>query len=101
VSTSTDESAMSGKRALLLAAGDQVAIVLESVSANDNVDVRDQGNTIRLIASESIQRFHKIALVDLLVGDPVVRDGYVIGVVTRAVHAGEWVHIHNLKSQRA
>ncbi len=108
------------KPALRLAEGDHVANVIEFVAAGDSVDVRSSGGartraeldertaapvesaTIgALIATQNISKFHKIALVDLDVGEQIVRDGYVIGIASCPIRRGDWVHIHNLKSQRA
>lgn len=55
----------------------------------DNVEVllRSEGN---------VPAGHKIALCDIAEGDPVIKYGSPIGHATRAIHAGEWVHSHNM-----
>ena len=108
------------KPALCLAEGDHVANVLEFVANGDSVDIRSSGSAKTttgtaggtaaavvsavggaLIATQNISKFHKIALLDLDVGEQIVRDGYVIGIASCPIKRGDWVHIHNLKSQRA
>lgn len=109
------------RKAFRLAAGDHVGNVLETVTAGETLRVsgpdglnsgslgsagrpeKDRGveEFASLKANQNIKRFHKVALVDLAVGDQVVRGGYVIGIASCPIRRGDWVHIHNLKSQRA
>ena len=51
-----------------------------------------------IVAREDIPAGHKIAVKDVAVGKPVLKYGYKIGVATRDISAGEWVHSHNLRS---
>ena len=51
-----------------------------------------------IAAVESISRGHKVALRDLGPDDAVIKFGTRIGHATRAIRAGEWVHLHNLAS---
>lgn len=111
-----DRDEGSHRRACCLSEGDHVANVLDAVVAGDSVVVSgaisdtDSGKAVvpgsavssgTLLANEDIRRFHKIAMTDLAMGEAVVRDGYVIGVARCAIARGDWVHIHNIKSQRA
>jgi len=41
---------------------------------------------------------HKIARVALHPGDQILRYGMPIGSATQPIAAGEWVHLHNMKS---
>lgn len=43
---------------------------------------------------------HKFALKDLKNGDAVIKYGIEVGEMTADVKAGEYVHIHNLRSKR-
>jgi (2R)-sulfolactate sulfo-lyase subunit alpha len=43
---------------------------------------------------------HKVALVDLKVGDTVIKYGQDIGKVVAPIARGEHVHVHNLKTKR-
>ncbi|WP_186132502.1 UxaA family hydrolase [Burkholderia gladioli] len=49
-----------------------------------------------LVASAEIPPAHKIACRDVAQGAPVRRYGQIIGFATRAIRAGEHVHVHNL-----
>jgi (2R)-sulfolactate sulfo-lyase subunit alpha len=55
---------------------------------------------VRVEVRDAIPLGHKIALRHLDAGDGVVEYGEVIGEATRAIEAGEHVHIHNLRSRR-
>ena len=43
---------------------------------------------------------HKFALADRAAGDDVIEYGVRIGVATAAITAGDYVHVHNLRSAR-
>jgi altronate hydrolase len=73
---------------LVLHQTDDVAVALQPLAPGQRV----QG----LIIHEAIAPGHKIARVDLPKGTPVHKYGHVIGVATVPIHAGQWVHTHNL-----
>jgi altronate hydrolase/altronate dehydratase small subunit len=50
------------------------------------------------MAVEPIARGHKIALRSLAEGEAVLKFGVRIGHASRAIAAGEWVHLQNLAS---
>lgn len=86
--------------ATALAAGDNVAVVLQPVAAGEPVIVKTPGGLVELQAVEPIALCHKIALTDLAPGDAVVKYGECIGEATAAIARGSWVHVHNLRSRR-
>lgn len=47
-----------------------------------------------------VPRGHKVALVDLPAGAPVLKYGFVIGVMTAPAKKGEHVHTHNLRTPK-
>jgi len=49
---------------------------------------------------EPIALCHKFALRDIAAGEPIIKYGESIGRATRAIRAGEHVHVHNLVSAR-
>jgi altronate dehydratase len=51
-------------------------------------------------ALEEIPASHKIALRDIAGGEEIIKYGEPVAVSTRAIKRGEWVHTHNLESQR-
>lgn len=61
------------------------------------VDVRGAGEAV-IDLVEPIELGHKVALVDTAEGAPIVKFGIAIGLATRPIRAGEWVHLHNCRS---
>jgi (2R)-sulfolactate sulfo-lyase subunit alpha len=57
-------------------------------------------NSIEATASEAIPLGHKIALRDFAVDDTVTKYDCPIGKIVKPTKAGQWVHIHNLKTKR-
>ena len=53
---------------------------------------------VTLVPRGEVPAGHKIALQDIAAGEAVVKYGWPIGTASRAIRAGEWVHVHNLKS---
>jgi (2R)-sulfolactate sulfo-lyase subunit alpha len=62
------------------------------------VTADDSDFTLRVNAAVPIG--HKVALVDLMPGDTVIKYGQDIGRVVQPVARGEHVHVHNLKTKR-
>jgi altronate dehydratase len=85
--------------AVQIARGDHVAVALHDLSGTVCVRRGDEIVSINLLAP--IPLGHKFALSDLAEGSEVLKYGAPIGRLTRSVSAGEHVHVHNLKSQRA
>lgn len=87
--------------AAALSADDNVAVVLQPVAAGEDVVVKLGEWLVTVTAREPIALCHKIALVDLRPGDPVLKYGECIGEASAPIARGAWVHIHNLHSRRA
>jgi altronate dehydratase len=75
---------------------DNVAIILNSIKKGESFDL--EGNP--WTAKENINFGHKIALIDLPRGSRVVKYGEEIGCATQDIKKGDWVHVHNLESDR-
>jgi galactarate dehydratase len=72
--------------------GDNVAIV-----ANDGGLAAGSVLASGLVLLERVPQGHKVALVDLAAGAPVLRYGVVIGRALAAIPAGSWVNEHRLQ----
>jgi LDH2 family malate/lactate/ureidoglycolate dehydrogenase len=93
--------AVSAVRAIVLAANDDVAAVLDTTGKDGVVTVMlgSSGETVNeLTARQEIPFGHKLALHDIAEGKPVHRYGFPIGVATAAIRRGEHVHSHNMRS---
>ncbi len=71
---------------------DNVAVALEDIAAGESPEGFD------LTAAEDVQRGHKLALVPIGKGQPVVKYGCAIGVATCDIAPGAWVHTHNVRT---
>ena len=75
---------------------DNTAVLLEDADAGEQVGIAGEQGQITLV--EDIQYGHKIALVDLEPGQPILKYGIVIGHSTVQIQAGQWLHLHNCAS---
>ena len=87
--------------AIVLHRDDDVAVLVQAVSAGEGVALRGASDGATIRAAADIPAGHKLALRALPEGTEVRKYGEVIGRLTAAVAPGEHVHVHNLVSQRA
>ena len=80
-------------------ATDNVATLLGEAAAGAPVEIVGSAQPATLIAREKIELGHKVALAAIPESGPVIKFGVIIGVATRAIEPGEWVHLHNCRSQ--
>ena len=76
---------------------DNVVIALRKIAAGENVVSK---SLEAFTALDEIPSSHKIALRDIASGEEIIKYGEVIAVSTRTIRKGEWVHTHNLESER-
>jgi altronate dehydratase small subunit len=90
------------KKAIQIDAKDNVATTTSIVEAGEKLEVLSPNGDIILTAKpvERIIFGHKIALKDLKVGDEIIKYGEVIGVASKPIKTGEWVHTQNVDSAR-
>lgn len=88
--------------ALKVADADNVATVFaDGTTADTVVCVRDRaGNESLVTALGDIPYGHKIAIADIAAGQTIVKYGESIGVASREIAVGDYVHVHNLDSMR-
>jgi altronate dehydratase small subunit len=77
---------------------DNVATLIEDANAEP---VRVFGATKETVITliESMPLGHKVALSAIEPGGLVIKYGIPIGTATREIRPGEWVHLHNCRSQ--
>lgn len=80
-------------------ASDNVATLLVDAATGSSVAVVGPGTKAELAAREKIGMGHKIALAAIGEGEAITKFGVVIGMAMRRIEAGEWVHLHNCRSQ--
>jgi len=77
---------------------DNVATLLDDAPPGPVQCLSAAGTGGELTAIERIARGHKIALVEMAAGQPVIKFGVRIGHATQPIARGAWVHLHNLAS---
>jgi altronate hydrolase len=70
---------------------DNVAVAVDALTSGDTFIIEKTRE-----ARTDVPAGHKIALLPIAVGDPVIKYGFPIGRATAAIEAGDWVHSHNL-----
>jgi len=85
--------------ALQVGASDNVATLLGEAAQGAEVTIVGPAGKREIIAREKIALGHKIALAPINEGEAVTKFGVVIGIATQRIEPGEWVHLHNCRSQ--
>jgi hypothetical protein len=76
---------------------DNVATMLED-SESGSLTILGESAIQVMNLVEPIQLGHKVALFAIAEGDPIIKFGVPIGVASRPILAGQWVHLHNCRS---
>jgi altronate dehydratase small subunit len=84
-----------GSGVLLLAAGDNVAVASRELPAGASREI--VGSTI--VLKTKVQVGHKFAVRQIKAGERIIKYGAPIGVATRDIEPGEYVHTHNMASE--
>jgi len=86
--------------ALVIADSDSVAVTIEPLQAGAMAIFKVAGAEKEVKVTQDIPIYHKLALVDIPVGQTVIKYGKSIGCATTAIKAGDHVHTHNVVSIR-
>ncbi|MCL4413141.1 MAG: UxaA family hydrolase [Actinobacteria bacterium] len=91
-----DEIAFLGHRQ-----GDSVAVAVRDVAVGQaEVAFLDGGEPITIASAQRVPFGHKVALVNLAEGEPVIEYGEPVGIASTPMRVGELVHVHNMRSAR-
>lgn len=90
------------KKAIQLDDKDNVATVTDDVSKGEQVEVLSPMGEVILDTKpvEDIIFGHKLTLRKLNKGEEIIKYGEVIGVASKPIAVGGWVHTHNVESGR-
>ena len=90
------------KLALKVSDKDNVATIFaEGIVDGTEVEVRDKrGESEVVTVMGDLPYGHKIAVRGIHVGELIMKYGEEIGIATKEIKKGEYVHIHNLDSMR-
>ena len=81
---------------LVLDPSDNVATLLFDYAAGDAI--RLKGIDGDVLAAESVESGHKMAVSVIGRGSDIIKYGQRIGIATADIRLGEWVHLHNMES---
>ena len=81
---------------------DNVATIFANgITDGTEVEVRDKkGNAETVQVIGDVPYGHKIAVKDIKKGELIMKYGEEIGIATKDIVKGEYVHVHNLDSMR-
>ena len=85
---------------MVMKESDNVAVCLSDRKAGEVVEIGVRGETLRLTLLDDIPFAHKFSLTDIHTGEKVIKYGEVIGMASKPIKAGQWVHVHNVESVR-
>ncbi len=90
------------KRAITMDSRDNVATALATLEPGDEVEVLSTTREVvqRIRVNNALPLGHKIALADIATGADVVKYGVKIGRAFKPIRAGDYVHVHNVTSDR-
>jgi len=82
------------RAAILLHPRDNVLVCCRAVRAGERIVIEGAD----IVARHDVEIGHKLARVSLAATDKVIKYGAPIGSMTAPAAAGDWIHLHNMKS---
>ncbi len=74
---------------------DNVAVALQDIPEGEKLSLDGIGD---IAVRENITRGHKIAILPVKEGEPVIKYGAAIGLAKSDIEPGQWVHVHNVRT---
>ena len=93
----TSQTTAASPVAFQINTSDNVATLLVPAQLGP-VTIRGPVEEKHIIAREAIEHGHKIAITSIAIGGNIIKFGAVIGIATREIQQGDWVHLHNCGS---
>ena len=87
-------------KAILIDTKDNVATAFQELAKGETVTVSLAGTEATVVLTQDIPFGHKFALSTIGLQEPVVKYGETIGLATSPIQAGQYVHVHNMESQK-
>jgi len=82
---------------LMIHPRDNVAVALTKLAAGEEAMAK---GIEKFVVLDEVPASHKVALRDIAAGEEIVKYGEIIAVSTQEIKKGQWVHTHNLESER-
>ena len=86
-------------KAFVIDRQDNVATAMDDLVAGQGVEVFGDCGLGSIDVPADVRSEHKIALAAISKGQAIVKYGRPIGIASKNIVAGEWVHLHNCESQ--
>jgi len=91
---------LSKKKSIIINSKDNVATALVDLKAGDFLEEEVNGQVKKIQLNHDVPFGHKISLARIEEGAPIIKYGEIIGTATKLINEGDYVHIHNVKSNR-
>lgn len=88
------------RKTILSHVKDNVATALTDLKKGEQANASLDNISVDIVLLEDVAFSHKYALRDVAKGKEVIKYGMPIGKALSDIRAGEWVHVHNCRSQR-
>jgi (2R)-sulfolactate sulfo-lyase subunit alpha len=94
--------AVSTHKFLIHHKGDHVGVATSPIQEGEEVIgiCMEDDSEVKVTSKGNVPLGHKISLVDLDSGEPVLKYGVQIGLTTQPWTVGDYVHTHNIKTAR-
>lgn len=88
---------MSKQRGYVVYPDDNVGTALTPLTSGE-IELLGEGKEVSIRILQEVPYGHKFALREIAPGTPIIKYGACIGSATMPIHAGEHVHLHNMRS---
>ncbi len=88
------------KNSVVITSDDSIAVCTSSLKKGEVARMFIGISEKDITVINDIPFGHKIAIKQINKGHKIIKYGESIGVATQAIQIGEWVHIHNVESER-
>ena len=77
-------------------------VVIEKINPKQDCScwIMEDDSTVNIQSLDEIPLGHKIAMVDLIEGDTILKCGHDIVKVVKSTQKGAHVHVHNVKTKK-
>ena len=79
---------------------DNVVVALSDLAQGTRLELAASAPDLNVVSVDAVPFGHKIAIVAIQQGQPVIKYGASIGLASQDVTPGQHVHVHNLYSVR-
>ncbi len=88
------------RKAIVLNPKDNVAVALTNLREGELIEVPAGDDVVKIKLINDIPLGHKVAIKEIMEGEPILKYGEIIGIATKYIRPGEHVHVHNVRGLR-